>query len=136
MKPVRFTVPGPPIPKGRPRVFRRNTITPKETVQYERKVALCARTAGAKRIDGDVSLSVAFYMPTARRADLDNLCKAVMDSLNGIAWNDDSQVSMLFASRLVDRADPRAVVSVEPVGVKQQPAKDMDWHLEPDEMEP
>jgi Holliday junction resolvase RusA-like endonuclease len=33
------------------------------------------------------------------RADLDNCAKGVLDSLNGVAWHDDSQVSRLVLEK-------------------------------------
>ena len=40
---TRFTVPGPPVPKGRPRLGKGGHVfTPDQTRAYERKVALLA----------------------------------------------------------------------------------------------
>jgi Holliday junction resolvase RusA-like endonuclease len=120
---LHFEVPGAPVTKGRPRFGKGRTYTPKATVDYERKVGLCARTAAVfarvaqlPPFSGEVSASLAFYMPTARRLDIDNLCKAVLDGCNGILWADDSQVAMLFAARRLDRANPRVVVTIEALG--------------------
>jgi Holliday junction resolvase RusA-like endonuclease len=117
---LHFEVPGPPVSKGRPRFAAGRVFTPKTTTDYERKVGLCARTAavGARPpqlppFTGEVSASLAFYLPTARRVDIDNLCKAILDGCNGVLWADDSQVAMLFAARRLDRANPRVVVTIE-----------------------
>lgn len=110
---MRFTVPGPPIPKARPRVVGRRAYTPEATLQYSRKVALVARTEGITATSSPVSLGVWFYMADRRRADIDNLAKAVMDGLNGIAYHDDAQVEQLFVTRMVDPSNPRAVVTVD-----------------------
>jgi crossover junction endodeoxyribonuclease RusA len=116
---IRFTVPGPPVPKARARIIHRasgaiQAFTPEATAKYELKVGLCARTAGIRPDKGELALSVWFYTPNARRMDLDNLLKSVMDGLNGIAWEDDSQVAEVHASRMVDHLSPRAVVSIGP----------------------
>jgi len=37
--------------------------------------------------------------PRLPRPDLDNMAKAVLDSLNGVAWVDDSQVSRLVVEK-------------------------------------
>ena len=113
---IRFVVPGPPVSKARPRVVRGHTYTPEKTRRFERLVGMCARTAGARPIAGEVSVSISFYLPTKRRVDLDNLSKGVLDGLNKIAWADDSQVSTLFATRQLDRANPRAVIEIQEVG--------------------
>jgi crossover junction endodeoxyribonuclease RusA len=120
---IRFEVPGIPKPKARPRVVRSkhtgkvHAFTPEETLRFERLVAMCARTAGARPVAGRVVLQLGFYLPklTRRSDDVDNLCKSVLDGLNGVAFEDDSQVDHLFASRYVDPANPRTVVRVETV---------------------
>ncbi len=108
-----FTVPGPPIPKGRPRVTRGNTYTPPTSEAYERKVGMCARMAGLRKGPGEFVVSLSFFMATSRRVDVDNLVKSQLDALNGIAWEDDSQVREIHASRMLDRENPRAVVMIE-----------------------
>lgn len=37
--------------------------------------------------------------PVLPRPDLDNTTKAVLDSLNGVAWEDDSQVQRLVVEK-------------------------------------
>ncbi len=126
MTQYRFEVPGPPVPKGRPRfkrlkkpVLRKGklrrviTFTPKRTKLYETKVRLCAYTAGVKRLEGEVCLSLWFYLPNRRRVDGDNLAKAIQDALNDVAWTDDDQVTELHMVKAYDPANPRCVVQVE-----------------------
>jgi crossover junction endodeoxyribonuclease RusA len=117
---MRFTVPGPPVPKKRPRVVGRgahsHAYTPKETELYERKVGLVALTEGLRPLPGPIMLGISFYVQNKRAVDIDNLAKAVMDGLNGVAYRDDAQVEQLFVTRQVDAANPRAVVTVEEMG--------------------
>lgn len=110
---LEFLVPGPPVPKERPRVVNGHTFTPARTAAYERLVAQCARAAGARPVAGPVVLRACFYLPDARRRDLDNLQKSVLDGLNRIAFLDDSQVQRIEVEKQIDRASPRAWVSVE-----------------------
>jgi len=44
-------------------------------------------------------------IPHSHKPDLDNLLKAVLDSLNRIAWQDDSQVSILRAEKHIAGGD-------------------------------
>jgi len=106
---IRFEVPGPPVAKGRPRFSRVGTFTPAKTVQFEERVALFAQAAGVELLEGPVELEVWAYWPcpiSRRRKqnprpeeprtsapDGDNVLKAVTDALNGIAYQDDRQVS-------------------------------------------
>ena len=43
---------------------------------------------------------------------MDNIEKAIMDALNGLAWNDDAQVVQKFAMKVYSD-DPRVVVEIE-----------------------
>ena len=109
---VRIFVPGVPVPKGRPRFGRGRVFTPKKTRAYEDTIRLEATLAmkGRKPMTGPVKLFLTAWLPipkswsaTKRRdvyagrirhtskPDLDNLIKMV-DSLNGIVVQDDSQI--------------------------------------------
>jgi Holliday junction resolvase RusA-like endonuclease len=44
--------------------------------------------------------------------DVDGPVKALLDSLNGLAWDDDSQIEVLHVFRHDDKANPRVEVEV------------------------
>lgn len=95
--------------------------------------------AGAKILDGPVSLTLTAYMriPKAaskqRRAamlagaerptkkpDGDNLAKLTMDALNGVCWRDDVQVVDLTVRKFWSD-EPRLVVEISPAtGITKQ----------------
>lgn len=133
---VNFTVYGKPVPKGRPRFTTRNgfgvAYTPKKTHDAEKEVARCAVLAGVKRIQKGcpVSVKLKFYMPipksfTKKKAeaarcgelkftqkpDIDNLAK-IIDGLNGIAWEDDSQIVKLEVEKCYGDI-PRTEICIE-----------------------
>lgn len=66
-------------------------------------------------LDASYRVTIAVYWPDERRRDIDNVSKAILDGLNGVAWNDDSQVDVLLVRRHIDRKCPRAEVLVEVV---------------------
>lgn len=82
---------------------------------YRASVAAAARAAGAGVHGEPVELVLDFVFarpkshlrksglapdaPRWPRKDIDNCQKAVMDALNGIAWQDDSQVVRVVASK-------------------------------------
>ena len=53
-----------------------------------------------------------FFTKNRRRVDLDNLSKLILDSLNGIVWEDDCQVWQLDLARYVDKENPRTEVKI------------------------
>jgi len=110
-----FEIPGEPRGKGRPRFSRRSgaAYTDAKTAAYENLVAVAyrAKYPDASPIETAVVLTATAYMsipkstskkrraamlageirPT-KKPDIDNVLKAVLDGLNGLAFRDDSQV--------------------------------------------
>jgi Holliday junction resolvase RusA-like endonuclease len=98
---VLFTVDGEPMVKARPRVTRAgHTYTPKTTVDAERRVRDAFEATGCDGFSNAVGVELAFYQGTRARKDIDNMVKLVLDSLNGVAWTDDVQVSVVLARRV------------------------------------
>ena len=130
---------GDPIPKGRPKFARRgkfvSVYTPKKTAGYEKAVGLLAKMAmqGRPAMPDAVSVSVrAFFAipsswskkkrleameckiyPTSKK-DVDNICKSVLDGMNGIVFVDDGQVVDLTVSKRYSE-NPRVEIVVLPV---------------------
>lgn len=108
-----FEVPGLPVGKERPRLGKWGVYTPPRTVEYERKVKLCALAGGVRKLKGPVRLACVFFVPDRRRRDGDNMWKAVADALNEVAYDDDSQVVEWSGRLEVDADRPRAVITLE-----------------------
>lgn len=137
MNGISFVIPGEPVAKQRPRVVTRGgfarAYTPKETVNYESLVRLTAQQAGCPHYDGPVSLFIVacFEWPKSswrkqkprgeawkcNGKDADNIGKSISDGLNGVAWNDDTQVAELTVRKIyVAQGEPaRAEVRIEPL---------------------
>lgn len=82
--------------------------------------ALEARPVGWRR-DGRFMVRVWLDMPDARRSDVDNAVKLILDALNGIAWEDDSQIDALEVDRaMCGDAGPRTVVEVVRTGERMR----------------
>ena len=103
----RFTIPGRPKSKSRPRFARGRAYTDKKTLDAEKRVAELYK---GPYFDGPVSLSFTFHPKktvvtiaaldeeiSPLTADLTNLCKMVEDGLNGVAYSDDRLVQKLSA---------------------------------------
>lgn len=89
-----FTVDGEPYSKGRPRVTRNGTFTPKNTREHTARVRAVFKSLDLPDYDraGIFGLDVTFYLGTHRRVDCDNLVKLVKDALNVVAYDDDHLV--------------------------------------------
>jgi Holliday junction resolvase RusA-like endonuclease len=75
---------------------------------------MIAMVQGVTPVSGPVAVFLDVYRPR-RRGDLDNLLKATIDSLNGVAYLDDQQVEQIMAVRYEDKRAPRVEVSVVPL---------------------
>lgn len=128
-----FTVPGVPQGKGRPRVTRNGAFTPKKTRDYEKKVRDCYIAQGGQMFPDDTplfaSITAIFPIPSSlskkrrdlfngkrhcKKPDADNVAKAILDALNGVAYRDDSAVSSLLVYKSYGD-DARVTVSIKAV---------------------
>ena len=128
-----FDIVGEPQGKGRPRFSTRGgfvkTYTPEKTASYENFVKLCyLNKYKGKKLDGEIIAEIIAYFPIpksfskkkrseaiegkikpTKKPDTDNIAKTILDSLNGIAFEDDKQVVALLVKKLYGE-EPRVVV--------------------------
>lgn len=120
-----------PVPKGRPRFTRQgHAYTPKETLRYESMIRTCWKLAHLGVITGEIKVRIDFFMPIpksmskadrrkaeakellpAKRPDIDNLAKSVLDSLNETAYWDDNQIVQLRLNKWYG-AEPRIEITI------------------------
>ena len=84
---VTAEIPGRPTPCPRPRVGKHGTYYPKSYQEWLRGAQTALRQAaitqnGGRLMEGDVSVVVTFSGARAN-ADIDNLCKSVLDAAQG-----------------------------------------------------
>ena len=122
---IDLTIEGEPVGKGRPRVTSRgkfaHAYTPAKTKNYER---LASNTYLEKynyddQLKGPIEATMECYFPIpkgftkkvkkfisnnkvyyTKKPDIDNIVKSVLDSLNGLAYEDDSQIIKLSVKKL------------------------------------
>lgn len=117
---INIIIPGEPVGKGRPRFVRIkgfvSTYTDKKTKDYETLVKVLYKKQYGNFSFGEKPLTVIikcyFAIPKAtnktnrakmivneikhtKRPDADNLAKSILDALNGLAYDDDSQIVAL-----------------------------------------
>ena len=130
----RFTIPGPAVPQGRPRITTVNgyprAFDPPKSKAYKEFVRHCVMEQWRDRLKkcasnlqnillfGPISVVITEYrevpkawskkkrrmaiegklLPT-KKADIDNVAKAILDAVKGQVWVDDAQVVDLAASK-------------------------------------
>lgn len=129
---MRFTIPGAPQGKARPKVTRNGNFTPRKTREYEELVRAVWRQSGSERFpDGEpLEVLIAAYYPAPKSAtksnrfqmllgkirptkkpDWDNIGKIVCDALNGLAYKDDAQIVRGTVAKFYSEA-PRVEVCI------------------------
>ena len=122
---IKFTVPGPPKGKQRPRICRINgqsvTYTPRQTTEYEKLVRASYTSVSKVKFSKDEPLEISILalfsiqqraskklkelminneiLPT-KKPDSDNIIKIILDALNGVAYHDDRQVCRVYFEKM------------------------------------
>ena len=131
---VKFTVPGEPVAKGRPRFNTRTgrAYTPEKTLDYENKVRRIYKREVGHYFEGYVRLTVRAYYKIAKsdskkkkeqklkgkirpskKPDIDNIIKCI-DAINGVAFKDDSYIVEVYAEKYYSD-NPRVEFIIEDI---------------------
>ena len=122
---IMFTIYGEPVAKGRPRFSTRGKFpvayTPEKTKAFEFEVGMMALAAmgGSKPLEGalEAFIYVTFAVPESyakkrleacligtekhtKRPDLDNVIKSVIDGMDKIVFDNDSQITSIHATKV------------------------------------
>ena len=132
---LKFTVPGEPVGKARPRVTSTgHAFTPEKTVLYENLIKMeFHRQCGGRRFPDDAMIDAritAYYsipksvskkkrqamldrkIRPSKKPDVDNVIKCMLDACNGLAYKDDVQVVDCQIRKFFSD-DPRVVVTLQ-----------------------
>lgn len=125
---ISFDVPIRAIPMSRPRVTSHGTYYPRRCKEYRDVVSLAAKAAmrgeSPTKDTCCCSVCLSFAVPKSytkakkqaallgdiypdgrNTGDLDNHAKAILDALNGVVFEDDSQVVSLSMMKMYDTSD-------------------------------
>lgn len=130
---LRFTIPGKPMGKQRPRITRAgHAFTPSETVSYENLVKICFLEAYPDWVptSSEITMHVfaEFPIPASwpkkkkqqaldgkihpRKPDWDNIGKIISDGLNAVAYVDDAQIYLCTVDKRYSET-PKVGVLIE-----------------------
>ena len=131
MKPViNFTVYGNATPQGRARAFlmrnrRIGFYDPDKSKSWKQEIkhAFMKQYENIQIIEDAIELQVTFWMQRpkslpkkvlhhVKKPDLDNLLKAIKDSLSGLAYRDDSQIVSIRALKVYCTDRPRVLIKI------------------------
>ena len=134
-KSISFNIPGEPQGKGRPRFSTRGgfvkTYTPENTASYENFAKVCYLNEFHDfkiKVEIEAEIYAYFSIPKnfskkkrqlasygeirpAKKPDCDNIAKIILDSLNGIAYEDDKQIIDLKVAKFYSD-DPHVNVTL------------------------
>ena len=117
--------------KGRPRFSGKGgfvrTYTPKTTKEYEELIKESyLKENSISNYEGAISIKVIAYFKrrkydkkqrvatyVLKKPDGDNIVKVVLDALNGIAYNDDKQVSIIELEKLYTDSEERLEIEIK-----------------------
>jgi crossover junction endodeoxyribonuclease RusA len=114
MTPVTFRkmiLPYPPSANMYWRHCRGRIFVSSDARRYRDKAARIASASGIRMLTGPVAVAVDVFRPK-RIGDLDNTLKVMLDSMRGIIFKDDSQVTEIMARRFDDKENPRAEITI------------------------
>ncbi|AJP12687.1 RusA family crossover junction endodeoxyribonuclease [Clostridioides difficile] len=132
---VNFTIYGEPVGKERPRfnLATKRTYTPNKTKSYEELIKWLYQSKVKHYFEGYIKMTLRCYYSIAKsnskkikeqkrnnvlrpskKPDIDNVIKVVADSLNGIAYKDDTQIVEVVASKYYSDK-PRVEVILEDI---------------------
>lgn len=132
---MKFVVAGEIVGKGRPRFTRSGrTYTPKRTTDYERTIKTAYLNKYSYLSQKALRIKICAYLEVARshskvkkskmlmnllqctkKPDIDNITKIVLDALNKVAYQDDTQVVELVAIKRWSNTSKLKVV-IEEIG--------------------
>ena len=113
MKVIYYVV---PVPAARPRVTRWSTFYPKKYTQFKSDMEMAVSNTYFVPFKSNVYAKLDFFVQIPKswtkkkktskeglycdnNADIDNYCKSVLDSLNGVYYEDDRQIVMIRARK-------------------------------------
>ena len=113
--PITLRLPEPPSANRWWRNVNGRMVTSKAAREYKQAALLLAMVQGAQRTDGPLRVSLVWYR-SRKAGDLDKRIGVLLDALQGTAYDNDSQIVELHATR--SDADPkhaRVEVTISPL---------------------
>ena len=114
---IRFTAELEPVPFKRVQSNGKRRFNDRRYSEFKEVLAHLAKIYVRAPLKGEIKINVDFFKLKPKKitsrlwGDLDNHVKAVLDSLNGVAFIDDSQVVEVHATK--NFGEPKIVIELE-----------------------
>ena len=86
--------------KNRLKFGRGRTYKPTEVIEFESALRKCAEGLSVEPLSGDLTVEIVVVVPDKRRRDLQNFSDTICDALNGVLYEDDSQITTLLMRKV------------------------------------
>ena len=130
-----------PMPASRPKVTRWSVFYGKKYTKYREDMKMATSNTLFTPFEGNLYAQLDFFIKIPmswskkkklakqgqycdNNADIDNYCKSILDSLNGVYYEDDKQVVMLRA-RMFWSNTPRTEVTITKLEDSNEQTTDM-----------
>ena len=111
---IELELPLPPSANKYWMIAHNSFVTTPEAKAYKQRV-FSSLANKCEPLRGEVAINVTVFRP-AKRGDLDNYLKIMLDALQGIAYIDDKQIIEIHAFREDDKRNPRVKLLVYETG--------------------
>lgn len=92
------------------RVFRNMVVVSAEAKAYKQQVKIIGLQQRVRSLGGPIAVTIKVFRP-AKMRDLDNNLKVIMDALQGVLFDNDSQIVEIHAFRYDDKLNPRVEIT-------------------------
>ncbi|QDT62424.1 Crossover junction endodeoxyribonuclease RusA [Stieleria bergensis] len=104
----KFKLPFPPTINTYWRHVGQRVLISRRGRNYRKQVMEYLQTRDIKTLTGPLSVNIELYTPDRRRRDVDNVLKAILDSLQwGGVYEDDTQIFRLAIEKILPEVKPK-----------------------------
>lgn len=105
-------LPWPPSVNHYWRMFNGRMLISEKGRNYKKEVGYRLLTLKIPKLIGRIRISIELFPPDKRRRDIDNVAKAILDSLSPHLYDDDSQVDRLTIIRDLPKPEGSIFITI------------------------
>ena len=108
---MHLTLPVPPLLNRLYRVSGSRIYKDPKAQKYKHDVWMLCVQQGVKRLQGSLAMQISWYRQR-KKGDVDGILKCLLDSLESVAYENDSQIKRLCIEKFDDKLDPRLEITI------------------------